>query len=149
MILFLASSVILFTLIIATIFLPLLIDEEEILEMREGKLTFNEAKRRLLLTSVRKINTVMTEENQTVAFELIDEYKMMFNQIDVELNAEKLASKERKNQIKKLRLIGLRAEQDYIEKTQKEQNLDPDIYSACQAAFKEREKNINNPNRLK
>jgi len=149
LILFLASSVILFTLLIATIFLPLLIDEEEVLEIREGKLTFNEAKKRLLLASVRKINTVMTEENQTVAFELIDEAKMMFNQIDVELNAEKLASKERKHQIKKLRLIGLKAEKDYIEKTQKDQNLDPDIYSACQAAFKEREKNISNPNRLK
>ncbi|MFF3103444.1 Na+/H+ antiporter [Viridibacillus arvi] len=149
LILFLASSVILFTLLIATIFLPLLIDEEEVLEIREGKLTFNEAKKRLLIASIRKINSVMTEENQTVAFELIDEYKLMFNQIDVELNAEKLASKERKQQIKSLRLLGLKAEKEYIERTQKEQNLDPDIYSACQAAFKEREKNISNPNRPK
>ncbi|KOO48052.1 Na+/H+ antiporter [Viridibacillus arvi] len=149
LILFLASSVILFTLLIATIFLPLLIDEEEVLEIREGKLTFNEAKKRLLIASIRKINSVMTEENQTVAFELIDEYKLMFNQIDVELNAEKLASKERKQQIKGLRLLGLKAEKEYIERTQKEQNLDPDIYSACQAAFKEREKNISNPNRPK
>ncbi|MGE7924526.1 Na+/H+ antiporter [Viridibacillus arvi] len=149
LILFLASSVILFTLLIATIFLPLLIDEEEVLEIREGKLTFNEAKKRLLIASIRKINAVMTEENQTVAFELIDEYKLMFNQIDVELNAEKLASKERKQQIKSLRLLGLKAEKEYIERTQKEQNLDPDIYSACQAAFKEREKNISNPNRPK
>lgn len=149
LILFLASSVILFTLLIATIFLPLLIDEEEVLEIREGKLTFNEAKKRLLIASIRKINSVMTEENQTVAFELIDEYKLMFNQVDVELNAEKLASKERKQQIKSLRLLGLKAEKEYIERTQKEQNLDPDIYSACQAAFKEREKNISNPNRPK
>ncbi|MGE7838838.1 Na+/H+ antiporter [Viridibacillus arvi] len=149
LILFLASSVILFTLLIATIFLPLLIDEEEVLEIREGKLTFNEAKKRLLIASIRKINAVMTEENQTVAFELIDEYKLMFNQIDVELNAEKLASKERKQQIKSLRLLGLKAEKEYIKRTQKEQNLDPDIYSACQAAFKEREKNIINPNRPK
>ncbi|MGF9978116.1 Na+/H+ antiporter [Viridibacillus arvi] len=149
LILFLASSVILFTLLIATIFLPLLIDEEEVLEIREGKLTFNEAKKRLLIASIRKINAVMTEENQTVAFELIDEYKLMFNQIDVELNAEKLASKERKQQIKSLRLLGLKAEKEYIERAQKEQNLDPDIYSACQAAFKEREKNISNPNRPK
>ncbi|MEK4758675.1 Na+/H+ antiporter [Viridibacillus sp. FSL E2-0187] len=149
LILFLASSVILFTLLIATIFLPLLIDEEEVLEIREGKLTFNEAKKRLLIASIRKINSVMTEENQTVAFELIDEYKLMFNQIDVELNAEKLASKERKQQIKSLRLLGLKAEKEYIERTQKELNLDPDIYSACQAAFKEREKNISNPNRPK
>ncbi|MBK3496242.1 Na+/H+ antiporter [Viridibacillus sp. YIM B01967] len=149
LILFLASSVILFTLLIATIFLPLLIDEAEILEIREGKLTFNEAKRRLLLTSVRKINSVITEANQTVAFELIDEYKMMFNQIELELNAEKLATKERKLQIKRLRLLGLKAERDYVERVQKEQNLDPDIYSACQAAFKEREKNITKPNRPK
>ncbi|MGE7920396.1 Na+/H+ antiporter [Viridibacillus sp. NPDC093762] len=149
LILFLASSVILFTLLMATIFLPLLIDVEEVLEIREGKLTFNEAKKRLLIASIRKINTVMTEENQTVAFELIDEYKLMFNQIDIELNAEKLASKERKQQIKSLRLLGLKAEKEYIEKTQKEQNLDPDIYSACQAAFKEREKSISNPNRPK
>lgn len=75
LILFLTAGVILFTLVSATVFLPILSKQESAEGDKIDNNDLNKAKSKLLLASIKSIESEINEKNETVAYELINEYK--------------------------------------------------------------------------
>ncbi|MFJ8264177.1 Na+/H+ antiporter [Rummeliibacillus sp. NPDC094406] len=142
LILFLASAVILFTLIVATIFLPLLIDSDELREENDEQLNFDEAKKQILLASIKQIHREMNDENRNVSYQLIGEYQQMFRQIQLDGNAAKAGEPEHQNEITNVRLKALEIEEQYIKELYDGHHLDADMYVAFQSTFSERKRVI-------
>ena len=142
LILFLASAVILFTLIVATIFLPLLIDSNELREENDEQLNFNEAKKQILLASIKQIHREMNDDNRNVAYQLIGEYQQMFRQIQLDGNAAKAGEPEHQSEITNVRLKALEIEGQYIKELYEGHHLDADMYVAFQSTFSERKRVI-------
>ncbi|PSL41801.1 sodium/proton antiporter (CPA1 family) [Planomicrobium soli] len=142
LILFLAAGTILFTLIVATIILPLLsrgiMDDGE----SESEMSLEEARRRVLLASINKIKDEMSEENEPAAYELMDEYQLRLNQL--EPNDKLLEQKSRKyvQNLKKTRLWTLMEERKYIEEVRKTRGLEQEIYDALDKSLRRREQAI-------
>ena len=140
LIIFLAAGTILFTLIAATVLLPLLsrggMEEGEQTDFLETE----EARRRVLLASIKKIKSEMTEENEVAAYELMDEYKIRMQQtLDESSMAE--SSKKYRRKLKELRLAALEAEKKYIEEI-RGNGMDADVYEAFQKSLSRREEAI-------
>lgn len=140
LIVFLAAGTILFTLIAATILLPLLSRGS----MEEGEQTdyleTEEARRRVLLASIKKIKAEMTEENEVAAYELMDEYKIRLQQTLDESSMMDNTKKYRRK-LKELRLAALAVEKEHIEKRQKN-GLNSEVYEAFQKSLSRREEAI-------
>ncbi len=124
LILFLAAGIILFTLILATLFLPLLSKREAAQNENPEQLDLHEAKSRLLLASIKKIKLEINEENEAVAYELINEYKMKFQRIQSEQNPANRDSNLYQQKIREIRLLALNAERRYIYEVVKEKGID-------------------------
>lgn len=139
LILFLASAVILFTLLVATIFLPALTDSEEIVELQEGQLTFHEAKSRVVLRTVNHIKTLINDENRYIAYEMIENLQQMFRQTQLEANADDSAKPRYSAKIVKIRLAALKVEKDYFDTLYTQNNLDETMYTSLQNSLKDRE----------
>lgn len=141
LIIFLAAGTILFTLILATIMLPLLSRGS----MEEGEqsdyLDTEEARRRILLASIKQIKSEMTEENEVAAYELMDEYKIRLQQT---YNEDSMmdSTKKYRRKLKELRLSALQEERKYIEKA-RSKGLETDVYEAFQKSLSRREEAIN------
>ncbi|WP_299514597.1 Na+/H+ antiporter [uncultured Rummeliibacillus sp.] len=142
LILFLASAVILFTLIVATIFLPILIDSSEVGDVIEKQHNFNEAKKQLLLVSINRIHREMNDDNRNIAYQLIGEYQQMFRQVQIDTSAAKTGKPKYQSEITKIRLQALVVEEQYIEELYKGHHLDQDMYTAIQSTFSERKRII-------
>ncbi|MCM2532930.1 Na+/H+ antiporter [Neobacillus pocheonensis] len=84
LILFLAAGVILFTLIIATMFLPLFSKGESIEGETPMQMDLSDAKKKILLKAIKKIKSEMNEENAAAAYRLMDEYTIRFNTLHPE-----------------------------------------------------------------
>ena len=136
LIIFLASAVILFTLISATIFLPILTDKDERIELAEGQYSFNRAKMEVLLKSVHALRTSMNDENRRITYELIDELQQMFRHLQLEANAEQ--SDKQKQELSKLRERAIAIERKHIETLYKEQQLDEDMYTNLLSTIEDR-----------
>ncbi len=138
LILFLAAGVILFTLIVATVFLPLLSRGE----LAEGKLqsrnVLNEAKSRLSLAAIKKIRLEMNEENEPAAYELMHEYKMLFERVrsDQEPGEDTNSYQQR---IKEIRLLALNVERKYIYEAMDKNEMNEDIFETFEKYFDHRE----------
>lgn len=139
LILFLASGVILFTLIIATIVLPLLTESEEIEELSEGQLTFHEAKSEVVVKTVRRVRTLVTDENRYIAYEMIENLQSMLRQSQLEANADDSSKPKYAAKIIKLRLDGLRVEKEFIDNQYAKNNLDDAMYNSLKNSMKDRE----------
>ncbi|GEK33525.1 Na+/H+ antiporter [Kurthia sibirica] len=139
LILFLASGVILFTLLVATIFLPMLTDDEEIEELLEGQLSFHEAKSYILVEAVKRIQNSINDENRSVAYDVIDNIQQLFRQTQLEANADDSTSPLYANKILKIRLDALRVEKQYVNQLYKENKLDDMMYMSISNSFKDRE----------
>jgi Na+/H+ antiporter len=135
LILFLAAGTILFTLILATVLLPLL--SKGILNEGEGEdfLDIEEARRRVLLASIRTLKEEMTEENEPVAYELLDEYRLRFQQLQPD--EENVHKTNRK--LQKIRLAAIQIERNYIEEIQRTRKIDPDVYKLFEKSLRRRE----------
>ncbi|MGG0655905.1 Na+/H+ antiporter [Rummeliibacillus pycnus] len=142
LLLFLASGVILFTLIVATIFLPLLIESNESGEENEDQLNFNEAKKKILLASIKQIHREMNDDNRNVAYQLIGEYQQMFRQAQLDGNAAKSGKPEHQSKITNVRLTALEIEEQYIKDLYEGHHLDEDMYDAFKTTFSERRRVI-------
>lgn len=142
LILFLASGVILFTLIIATIFLPLLTDDEELIELKEGQLTFHEAKSKVVVKTVKRVTSLIDDENRLVAYELIENLQSLFKQTQLESNADDTSKRKYANKIDKIRLDALKVEKQYIDKLYWDKNLDESMYNSLQNSMKDREESL-------
>lgn len=139
LILFLASGVILFTLIIATLILPLLTDSEELIELQEGQLTFNDAKSYVVVKTVRHVQTLINDENRYIAYEMIENLQQMFRQTQLEANADDSAKPKFAAKLTKIRLEALKVEQNHFDKLYLENNLDEAMYISLQNSMKDRE----------
>lgn len=142
LLLFLASAVILFTLLVATVFLPLLIDTEETKEEKADSLSFNEAKQKILMASIKQIHREINDKNRTAAYQLIGEYQQLFRQAQLDGNAAKTGNPGYQSEIMKIRLKALSIEEQYIQELHKGNHLDEDMYIGFQTAFIERKRAI-------
>lgn len=140
LIIFLAAGTILFTLIAATVLLPMLSRGK----MEEGEqsdyLETEEARRRILLASIKQIKSEMTEENEVAAYELMDEYKIRLQQT---FNEDSMVdnTKKYRRKLKELRLKALEEERKYIENV-RSNGMDSDVYEAFQKSLNRREEAI-------
>lgn len=139
LILFLAAGVILFTLVAATALLPLLSSGES----REGEssvyLDLNEAKRKLLLAALKKLRSEIGEENETAAYQLMDEYKKKFAQIQPGPDSKERVNDEFVKQIIEVRMMALKAERIYVQEAMARGELDEGLYERIESVLELRE----------
>ena len=119
LIIFLAAGVIILSILIATIFLPLLGDKEE----KNPNTRDNELikyKKKILLVAINGFKQEMHRDNKTVVYELIREYRMMFRKLNLEHDYTN--TNDYMKIITEVRLAGLKAERkcinDMLEKNQ-------------------------------
>ena len=147
LILFLTAGVILFTLVLATVFLPILCKQAS--EEEQGIINndLSEAKNRLLLVSIKAIKTEINEKNEAVAYELINEYKHTFDhyRLEHEIVAQDTNIKEQK--MVELRLIALKAEKNYTYKLMDECQMNEEMFHAFEKSFDYREEALLNNTR--
>lgn len=142
LILFLAAGTILFTLIVATVVLPLLSKGQMATGETTEKMDLDEAQRRILLASIQKIKTEITEENEAAAYELIEEYELHFQQIQTEQDIEAQAQNKYRGKIRELRLNALKLERRYIQKQYRKKEMSQDVYDAFEKSLDRREEVI-------
>ncbi|QAY65770.1 Na+/H+ antiporter [Paenibacillus protaetiae] len=136
LILFLAAGVILFTILAATLLLPFVSRETGGTEGEGAKLDMSEAKQKMLLSAIRTLRKQITEENEAAAYELIDEYKQMFQQIMPE------QAGRYHEQITQVHLAALQAEREVIEAASREGQLDSHLFDAFEQILDSREKRL-------
>lgn len=147
LILFLTAGVILFTLISATIILPLLSKQES--EERKIFIDGNliKAKSKLLMAAIKTIESEINEENEVVAYELINEYKSVSknNHLKRDSNIKELGFNQQK--IAEIRLMALKAERNYIDKLMSETQINEKIFGAFEKSFDYREEALSSNTR--
>lgn len=139
LILFLTAGVILFTLISATVFLPFLCKEGLEEEKKIIDKNLIKAKNKLLSASITAIESEMNDENEMVAYELINEYKRIsqnhrFEQASIALN-ENFNQRE----IVEIQLVALKAERKYIHELMEKNEVDEAVFKALDKSFDYRE----------
>lgn len=135
-IIFLASAAILVTLILATIFLPMLTDKDEGVVLKDGQYSFNRAKMQVLLKSLQVLQNTINDENRRITYELIDDLQQMFRQLQLEANAEQ--SDKQKQDLAKIRERAILVERKYVEKLHDTNQLDDDMYVGLLHAIEDR-----------
>ncbi|WP_010291050.1 Na+/H+ antiporter [Kurthia massiliensis] len=135
-IIFLASAAILVTLLLATIFLPILTDKDEGVVLADGQYSFNRAKMQVLLKSLQSLQSTINDENRRITYELIDDLQQMFRQLQLEANAEQ--SQKQKQELAKIRERAIQVERKYVTQLYKTHQLDEDMYTALTKTIEER-----------
>ncbi len=139
LIIFLAAGVILMTLIMATIFLPILSRNEENLHITDLAL-INE-KQRMLMRALQKIKTEETDENASIVFELLNEYTVMLHMLQSKnRNEEELLRYN--EELKKERLHALNLERAYLIEYATSHNVKTTIVKGIEKSISIREKTI-------
>src|SRR5699024_2475057 len=112
----------------ATVFLPLLSEEEAGTDEEESvkDASLVRAQQKVLLAAIQKIKQETNEENQMVAFALMDEYKAMFKKMQPEKSA--LETKDYQKRITEIRLLGLKAERKYIQEAMQRKEIDQETF---------------------
>ena len=144
LILFLAAGVILFTLIMATAFLPLLSSNDSGEGEMINKASLKEAKRKILLAAIKKIRLEINQENKDAAYELIDEYKRMFRQIQPDPHSMASDTDYYQQKITEVRLVGLRAERKYFDEIRKRSGIDETLFETLEKSLDRREEALSN-----
>lgn len=107
--------------------------------MTKPEMSLEEARRMVLLASLQKIRSEMNKENELAAYDLIDEYKWRFEQLDPSENPKSEADKERVRKINELRRIGLKTERSFIKRLKENGEMDRKIFKAFEKSFDRRE----------
>jgi Na+/H+ antiporter len=147
LILFLAAGVILFTLIAATLFLPLLSKGETPEGESANYLDINIAKSKLLLAAMKKVRTEMNEENEAAAYQLMDELRESFKQTNVDMNSKEKENNDFVQKIVKVRLMALKAEKKYMEEALESGEMDEELFQFFSRAFELREESLSRNDR--
>jgi CPA1 family monovalent cation:H+ antiporter len=113
LIIFLAAAVILFTLLLATILLPILGEKKEEYDTSAEDRELIQAKKRILLVAINGFKQEKHKDNESVVYELIKEYRMMFRKLNVEHDYKDSSDYLRK--VTDIRLFALNAERRVIE----------------------------------
>ncbi|NUU80306.1 Na+/H+ antiporter [Paenibacillus xylanilyticus] len=128
LIIFLAAGVILFTLIAASVFLPVLAKNDEKTTDGSQQTTERKAKDIMLNAAIRAVKSEMTDENKAAALAVVSDLSKYIRQAAGQLTAGK--RKDILKQETAINLIGTRAERREIENM-----LDENVI-ASEAAFK-------------
>ncbi|PWW39632.1 MULTISPECIES: Na+/H+ antiporter [Paenibacillus] len=128
LIIFLAAGVILFTLIAASVFLPILAKNEDKAEEGTPLTTERKAQGIMLNAAIRAVKSEMNDENKAAALAVVSDLSKYIRQAAGELTAGK--RKDILKQETAINLIGTRAERKEIEKMMDENVI------ASEAAFK-------------
>ncbi|EFM12267.1 Na+/H+ antiporter [Paenibacillus curdlanolyticus YK9] len=142
LILFLAAGVILFTLLAATLFLPLLSKSEASTGELSPYLDMNAAKSRLLIAAMKKVRSEINEENESAAYQLLDEFKQTFEQTNVDLSSKGKEDYVFVHKIREVRLMALKAERKYMENALQKGEVDEELFQFLMNAFDLREESL-------
>jgi len=137
LLLFLAAGVILFTLIIATIFLPLLNKQEAIQQSNLMK-----EKRKMIEHAIQSIQLETDEENAPVALSLINQYNAML--LNIELEQSETILQTYKQKILEARQVGMELEIFYTRQYMTEHGFNQTIQQEINYILKERKDMLNN-----
>ncbi|UED78131.1 sodium:proton antiporter [Lysinibacillus sp. CD3-6] len=137
LLLFLAAGVILFTLIIATIFLPLLNKQEAIQQSNLMK-----EKRKMIEHAIQSIQLETDEENAPVALSLINQYNAML--LNIELEQSETILQTYKQKILEARQVGMELEIFYTRQYMNEHGFNQTIQQEINYILKERKDMLNN-----
>lgn len=148
LILFLAAGAILFTLILATIFLPLLSNGNAEEGEEQEQVNLNEAKSKLLLSTIKKIKLEMDEENEAAVYQLIDEYKGIFQKIQFEQSSIEQNTNHYQEKITEVRLMALKVERKRIHEIMKNNEMDQRLYETFEKALDHREEALSSSARF-
>lgn len=110
LIIFLAAGVILFTLLVATIFLPLLSEKENSPEPKK----LNLQKQQMITGAIQRLKQESSEKNIEVVYELINEYMMILHLLKSKMKDEKQLQMYNEL-LKEERIKALRMERSYLE----------------------------------
>ncbi|CUU48355.1 Na+/H+ antiporter [Clostridium beijerinckii] len=139
LILFLTAGVILFTLICATVFLPLLCKDE----LNEDKKIIDknliDAKNRLLSAGIKAIESELNDKNEAVAYELIHEYKHISQNLRFEQTSNAVEKKFNQQEMVEIQLIALKAERKYINELMGKGEIDEQVFKALDKSLDYRE----------
>lgn len=142
LILFLAAGVILFTLIAATLLLPLFSKGAVEGEMTGEYIDMAEARSRLLRVAVQKIKAEMNEGNKAAAYQLIDEYKRLFRPVYLQQNAHRLEQSEALGKMTEIQLAALKAERNYIHEAMQSGGMSKEMFETFEKALDLREEGL-------
>ncbi|MWC30548.1 Na+/H+ antiporter [Paenibacillus sp. MMS18-CY102] len=139
LILFLAAGVILFTLLAATVFLPLLSKGETADGELFNYLDINTAKSKLLLAAMKKVRSEINDENETAAYQLLDELKQTFKQTNIDMSSKEKEGNAFLYKVKEVRLQALKVERKYMEDAMEQGEVDEQLFQFMMNAFEMRE----------
>nr|WP_275297234.1 Na+/H+ antiporter [Clostridium sp. YIM B02569] len=139
LILFLTAGVILFTLICATIFLPFLCKGELEEDKQIGDKNLIEAKNKLLLAGIKAVESEINDENESVAYELIHEYKLISQNLRFEQTSSAVEKNFNHQEMVEIQLIALKAERKYINELMGKSEIDEQVFKALDKSLDYRE----------
>lgn len=142
LILFLSAGVILFTLIAATVFLPLISRGKKEKAEDFNKNNIKEARKKIILQVIKKLKEEMNDENRLATYELISEYRIILKKILHNQGTEK--SKGFQKKVSEVILIGLKAERKYIQDIKKKDEISPETFELFQKSLDHREELLSN-----
>jgi len=132
LILFLAAGVILFTLIMATLFLPVLSKREVSVTEAGAEAELGEAKKKIMLEAIKRIRLEMDDENRFAAYELIDEYK-------ARLRHSRLEQMPHDIKISEIQLMALKKEREYIQAAMAKHEMSEVVFESFEKSLDRRE----------
>lgn len=136
LLIFLAAGVILFTLIAATLCLPLL-SRRNPGKAGDAAVNFATVKKEFFLEVIRRIKLEMKEDNRSAAYELINEYRARIRQIDAEQDSP--YGKFRQRRVMAIRLRALKEERRYIQALREQQTIGEPVFAALEKSLNRRE----------
>ena len=142
LILFIATGVILVTLLAATLFLPLLCKTDKEKADTENQLDFNAAMIKIFLATMNRIKQEITPENEMAAYELISEYKRMVKRIQNDQNSPE--TERYLNKLNELKLKGLKTEANYLKDLLENNQIDKAVFEKFEATLDRREEALSN-----
>ncbi len=114
LIIFISAGVILFSLTMATLFLPLLNKKKSAAPDIEEYIDLSKAKNKLLMAAIQKIKQEITPENESAALELINEYTISFKRNLSRQNPGEEQQAMHNQKVNELRLMALNAQRRYV-----------------------------------
>lgn len=132
LILFLAAGVILFTLLVATLFLPFLSKREAGVTEVGEEMDLSEAKRKILKEGIKRIRLEMNAENRYAAYELINEYKIKIRRLQSDEPPQDIA-------ISEIRLMALKKEREYIRAVMDKHAMSETVFASFEKSLDRRE----------
>ncbi|WP_178025166.1 Na+/H+ antiporter [uncultured Paenibacillus sp.] len=149
LILFLAAGVILFTLIVATVFLPLLSKGAAQGEVTGEFIQLEEARTRLLQVALKKIKEETNEDNKAAAYQLMDEYTLLLRPMLGQRGPNRPDRPAMLGKMTELRLSALKVERNYIHQTMRTGGMDKDMFEAFEKALDLREEALSQSGRAR